>query len=153
MLTEPGAIRLTHKMFTVLPDDARAVRQAVFMEEQGFKTEFDEIDAYARHLVFYDGARPVAVCRYFQTETGKASGEYHVGRIAVVRDLRGRHIGDAVLAAAEAHMRDEGAKSIVLSAQVRASGFYVQNGYLPEGAEYFDEYCPHINMRKILTKE
>lgn len=120
------------------------------MEEQGFQEEFDATDAAARHLVFYDNGRPVAVCRYFQTEAGRESGEFHVGRIAVVREYRGRRLGALVLAEAERRMRLEGARSVVLSAQVRAGGFYRKNGYLPEGEEYLDEYCPHIMMRKTL---
>ena len=34
---------------------ARKVRTAVFMEEQGYKNEFDDHDADAVHLCIYDG--------------------------------------------------------------------------------------------------
>ena len=34
--------------------DARAIRQSVFVEEQGFEYEFDDIDEIALHLVLYD---------------------------------------------------------------------------------------------------
>ena len=33
--------------------DARAIRQSVFVEEQGFEYEFDDIDETALHLVLY----------------------------------------------------------------------------------------------------
>ena len=33
--------------------DAKIVRQRVFVEEQGFENEFDEIDDFAYHLVVY----------------------------------------------------------------------------------------------------
>ena len=32
--------------------DARLIRQSVFVEEQGFEYEFDDIDETALHLVF-----------------------------------------------------------------------------------------------------
>ena len=32
----------------------RSVRQCVFIEEQGFSNEFDEIDETAHHLLFLD---------------------------------------------------------------------------------------------------
>ena len=34
--------------------DARVIRQSVFVEEQGFEYEFDDIDETALHLVLYD---------------------------------------------------------------------------------------------------
>ncbi|MFR8530009.1 MAG: hypothetical protein ACLVDB_02110 [Anaeromassilibacillus sp.] len=43
--------------------EARRIRQAVFVDEQGFHNEFDEIDPEAWHVVLWeDGAalRPVA---------------------------------------------------------------------------------------------
>ena len=42
-----------------LPEEAKTIRRAVFMEEQGFQEEFDEIDGQAGHLVMFDGALPV----------------------------------------------------------------------------------------------
>ena len=39
-------------IYSELPDEARAIRQAVFVEEQGFQEEFDDIDnTEAAHLV------------------------------------------------------------------------------------------------------
>ena len=35
--------------------DARLIRQQVFVEEQGFVNEFDDIDAKAYHAVIYTG--------------------------------------------------------------------------------------------------
>mgnify|MGYP000757946618 CR=1 FL=1 len=36
--------------------DARLIRQQVFVEEQGFVNEFDDIDHEAYHAVIYTGA-------------------------------------------------------------------------------------------------
>ena len=32
------------KMYEEIPQEAKTIREAVFMKEQGFKDEFDEID-------------------------------------------------------------------------------------------------------------
>ena len=37
------------------------IRKAVFMEEQGFQQEFDEIDDRAYHALILDGETPAAV--------------------------------------------------------------------------------------------
>ena len=46
--------------------DAKAIRQSVFVEEQGFEYEFDDIDETALHLVLYDeNDNPCATGRLF----------------------------------------------------------------------------------------
>ena len=61
---------MTFKCYDRLPEEAKAIRTAVFVGEQGFETEFDDIDDVARHIVMYDGERAVATCRYYK---GKAA--------------------------------------------------------------------------------
>lgn len=39
--------------------DARLIRQQVFVEEQGFVNEFDDIDHEAYHAVIYTGGYPI----------------------------------------------------------------------------------------------
>lgn len=46
------------------------IRKAVFMEEQGFQQEFDEIDDRAYHALILDGETPAAVGRLY-TKDGK----------------------------------------------------------------------------------
>ena len=61
-----------------LPACARELRQKVFVKEQGFRDEFDEIDATAVHLVlFADDGAPAATCRIFRSEEEKT---YILGR-------------------------------------------------------------------------
>ena len=138
---------MTFKCYDRLPEEAKAIRTAVFVGEQGFETEFDDIDDVARHIVMYDGERAGATCRYYK---GKG-GEYHIGRIAVVRGERGKNYGAAVLAEGERAAAEEGGTLAVVSAQVRARGFYEKQGYSAVGGEYLDESCPHIKMVKPLA--
>lgn len=132
------------------PDEAN-LRVDVFVVEQKFSVEFDEIDEpnRAEHFVFRDeSGNCVAVCR---TYTEGDPDEWHIGRIAVAKSLRGKGFGREILAAAESFCRDRGAKRVALSAQVRASAFYEKCGYVAEGEVYFDEYCEHIRMVKTLN--
>ncbi len=69
-----------------LSDAAKMIREEVFMREQGFRHEFDEIDAKAVCLVLYEESKPMACGRYFP---GEADGEYVAGRLAVLREYRG----------------------------------------------------------------
>ena len=52
---------------------ARKVRTAVFMEEQGYKNEFDDHDADAVHLCIYDGEEGIATARSYQKPDGVLS--------------------------------------------------------------------------------
>lgn len=125
--------------------DAKKIREEVFIFEQGFQNEFDEIDNYATHLVFYEKNTPVAVCRYY-----KDKNAYIVGRIAVLKAYRGNHFGQRILKVLEKNILSESGKKISLSAQVRVQSFYEKLGYVAKGEIYLDEHCPHIFMEKIL---
>lgn len=130
-----------------LSDAAKMIREEVFMREQGFRHEFDEIDAKAVCLVLYEESKPMACGRYFPGET---DGEYVAGRLAVLREYRGRKLGRRLLEEMEKRILEAGGKRIVLSAQVQAEGFYEKQGYVKSGAVYYDEKCEHIHMEKEL---
>ena len=72
-------------------DQARAhaspIRFAVFVEEQGVprEIELDEHDALSVHVVAFEDQAPVA--------TGRLLPDGHIGRMAVLKDWRGRGIG------------------------------------------------------------
>lgn len=138
---------MTIRSYNALPPEAAAIREAVFMREQGFAEEFDDIDSRAVHLVLFADGVPAATCRYYWN---KDQGCHAIGRIAVQKPFRGRGLGAAVLRAAEAHIARAGGCQAVLAAQVRAGGFYQKQGYLPCGAPFDEEGCPHIWMRKAL---
>lgn len=137
---------LRFEMSVTLPPAAQALRQEVFMEEQGFSYEFDETDNTALHLVLYDDDEAVAVCRMFPD----GPDVWHIGRVAVKKNRRGQRLGEAIIAEAETAVSLHGAKKMVLSAQVQAAGFYKKLGYAQVGGEYLDEHCPHVNMEKLL---
>jgi predicted GNAT family N-acyltransferase len=126
---------------------AKDIRIAVFVAEQGFEDEFDEIDDLAWHIEIWDEHIPVAVGRMFESDK---AGVYTVGRIAVIIEYRRKHLGKTVMEALEDHGRKLGGKVIQLSAQCSAAGFYEKAGYTMEGEVYLDQFCPHIKMSKNL---
>lgn len=134
-----------------LLEDAFAIREAVFVREQGFSRdlEFDATDAAAWHLVLYgENQHPLATGRLFADE--KQPGLWHLGRLAVCKDARGRGMGRLALLEMEKMAEFLDASRLVLSAQQQACGFYEKLGYQPVGKPYLDEFCPHIRMEKAL---
>lgn len=131
--------------FNYLPKEAQAVRTKVFIEEQGFAYEYDEMDQTAWHLVGYECGKPAAACRFFWNEQKKT---YILGRLAVLPEYRGKNLGADMMREAENRVRALGGKSLYLHAQCRASGFYEKQGYQKTGLVEPEEGCPHIWMYK-----
>lgn len=135
------------KAYEKLPEEARFIRQTVFVEEQGFKEEFDSTDNTAIHAVgFVDGA-PIATGRIFPAEE---NGAYYLGRLAVMKGSRKNGTGSAILTFLENEASKRGATKIILHAQIQAQPFYEKNGYTAEGEPFLDESAPHITMVKSI---
>lgn len=137
-------------VYDSLPDEAVEIREKVFVKEQGFEKEFDEIDEKAIHLVMFDEhlQKPVATCRIYE---GGEPGEFILGRLAVVLECRGMNLGSDMIQKAEEVVREKGGKSISLHAQCRVRAFYEKLGFCGYGAEDEDEGCPHCWMKKQLS--
>lgn len=134
------------KVYDMLPKEAVKIREDVFITEQGFKNELDETDKIARHILLFVDGVPAAVCRIF-TDNGKS---WHIGRVAVVKEQRGKGLGKAIMERAEEEIRRLGGVRAELSGQTRVADFYRKLGYTQTGEEYLDEYCPHIAFFKDL---
>ena len=140
-------------------EDAAVVRRAVFMEEQGFQNEFDEVDKDARtiHLTAYDEDGQLMACaRVFPSElepgTETVPGKWVFGRLATKIDMRNKGIGSAVLTEAERRVREAGGQEIHLHAQCSAQPFYVRAGYAAYGPIEFDEHVEHQWMEKDIRE-
>jgi predicted GNAT family N-acyltransferase len=128
--------------------DARVVRLKVFVEEQGIapELELDERDATAVHAVAFDAAgQPVA--------TGRLLPDAHIGRMAVLADVRGQGVGAAILRALTAMAATRGDREVRLHAQRSAIGFYLREGFIAEGEEYMEAGIPHQTMARRLHAE
>jgi len=134
------------KIFNYLHDDAKYIRDIVFVQEQGFVDEYDDKDEVSTHLVMYDCEKPVATCRFFlENEDEK---QYVLGRFAVVKEARKFGFGRKMMEAAEECIKEKGGKIVRIGAQMQAVGFYEKMGYVGEGGKYYEQDCPHMHMKK-----
>jgi len=136
------------KAFNHLPDEAKSIRLAVFVEEQGFAVEFDETDKIATHIVAFENSGvPFGVCRIFPSDE---KGVFIFGRLCILPQYRRCGLGTKILSAAENEAKALGASRLILHAQCRATAFYEKSGYIPYGDIEPDEGVPHIWMGKNL---
>ncbi|MCD8089311.1 MAG: GNAT family N-acetyltransferase [Clostridiales bacterium] len=138
------------KTFHTLPEEAVYIRNTVFVEEQGFKEEFDETDDISAHIIIYEDEEPAGVCRFYYDGKKQA---YILGRLAVIKEFRKRSFGAKLIREAERQVKALKGEKLCLAAQVRAKGFYEKQGYKTEGEEFSEENCPHIMMYKNLINE
>ena len=114
--------------FGCLPEAARRIRETVFMQEQGFCEEFDELDACSWHVLLYQDGEALGTARLFSEQ---GTDNMHIGRVAVLKPARGGGSGSVLLQACCEKAVQLGAKKAVLGAQCRAIPFYEKNGFQP----------------------
>ena len=150
----PTRIRVDTGPWTELRADASAVREQVFIIEQGIAhaLEWDQWDAVSLHAVARDAAgRAVGTGRLLPPEfdaTAPATGQ--IGRMAVLAHARGAGVGSRLLKALMAAAPGFGFAQVVLNAQTRIAGFYVRHGFIAEGDEFMEVGIPHVRMRARL---
>jgi predicted GNAT family N-acyltransferase len=140
-------------------DAAMAIRQAVFVEEQGIAPaeEYDDRDAEAEHLLVIDddGTTPIATCRVFVDDAragATGDGTARLGRLAVLPVARRRGLATLMIAACEERARAAGARRMVLDAQLDAMPLYERSGYTAEGEDFDDgSGIMHRTMVKALV--
>ena len=129
------------KSFKILPEEAINIRTKVFVEEQGFKEEFDTIDKIAEHLILFVDDNPIGTCRYYIKDDS-----YYFGRLAILKDYRNQNYGSLLLKEAINNLKKENAHKVILNSQLSAKDFYSKHGFLQEGEVFYEEGCPHIKM-------
>lgn len=127
--------------------DSYKVREEVFVKEQGFTEEFDNIDKTCTHVVAYDFDNSIATGRVFVNR----DGNYTLGRICVLKTYRKKGIGRQIIESLEKVAMEKGAKELHLGSQLQAKEFYEKLGYISIGELYYEEGCPHVHMvKKVL---
>lgn len=136
------------EVLSELTPEAAKIRADVFMVEQGFSYDLDELDKESAHLLVYEAGVPVGTCRFYRS--AEASDEFILGRLAVLKEFRGQHYGAELMKAAHDLVRIMGGTKVTLSAQVQAQPFYEKLGYTVSGGEHDEEGCPHVYMSRSL---
>ena len=123
------------------------LRREVFVVEQGVALEEDRDgrDDDALHLVAFADGELVGTCRLLPD-----GDRVKLGRMVVRATARGQGIAGLLLAEADARARDLGARTIVLGAQLTATGVYERAGYVAYGDVFDDAGIDHVMMRKDL---
>jgi len=134
--------------WSALGEEARALRTAVFVEEQRIPVEIerDAEDATAVHAVARNRlGLAVGTGRLLAGQGGQPP---RIGRMAVRRDLRGGQVGRAVLEALMRHAGARGDREVMLHAQVSALAFYLRAGFVRHGSEFEEAGIAHQEMRR-----
>jgi predicted GNAT family N-acyltransferase len=132
-----------------LMDDAKAIRTAVFIKEQGYEHEFDQDEATCWNLVLYFNGTPISTGRLKEVDPET----YQIQRIAVLPPYRHQKVGSYTVKFLITKARSLGARKVILGAQLDKIPFYKQLGFrpFPEGEVYFDEGHPHQMMYKVIV--
>lgn len=125
--------------------DWHMIREEVFVKEQGFQNEFDDIDDDATHICVYENGKAIGCIRFY-VENEKM----RIGRLAVLKQARNRQLGAYLLKLAETEIKNAGYHEVYLDAQCRVMGFYEKQGYVTCGEQHMDEHVPHVLMKKVL---
>ena len=120
----------------------RAVRDLVFVEEQGVppELEHDDEDATAFHVLAEDReGTPIG--------TGRLLTTGQIGRMAVIPPWRNRGVGRALLSAL---LAEAGARGLspFLNAQLTAIEFYATFGFIATGPEFMEAGIRHRRMER-----
>lgn len=131
------------KSSDLLFSQVKKIRTAVFTNEQGAdeKSEFDEYDKTADFALLFEDGKAVATARVVLTDKG-----YKIGRIAVLKDGRGKGYGAEIVKAVCRKAFEYGAENVLVDAQNYAVPFYEKLGFKVIGSEIIDRGLPHIPM-------
>jgi N-acetylglutamate synthase-like GNAT family acetyltransferase len=128
--------------------DALAFRRAILRTPLGldFSNADMEVEREDTLFIASDGQRLVGVVMMRNDGADRVT----LRQMAVSEDMRGRHVGQQLLSAFEAHARDLGVRHISLAARKTAIGFYERLGYVAEDDEFIEMTIPHRHMSKAL---
>lgn len=127
---------------------AWAIRRLVFIEEQRVprEIEMDADDAHAFHALALLDGEAVGCGRM----VAHGEKEVKIGRMAVLRNLRGHGIGRDILRFLMERARSRGELTAILHAQLSAEGFYLKEGFKPVGGVFDEAGIPHRQMERAL---
>jgi len=128
-----------------LEQDAKYIREQVFIQEQGIapEDEWDDLDTTVLHFIVYDKEQPIATARLLP--------QHSVGRVAVLVPYRKQGIGKILMQHIIEYARGHKLPYLKLSAQTYVTAFYEALGFHVQGEVYQDCGIPHIDMILELT--
>ena len=124
-----------------------AIRETVFIGEQAVDPglERDGLDDACIHYLCEAGGRPVGTAR-----ARIVGGRIKIQRVAVLKELRGKRIGEALMRFMMADLAasgEAGGREFFLSSQSYAVPFYERLGFEVCSDEFMEAGIPHRDMR------
>jgi predicted GNAT family N-acyltransferase len=129
------------------------IRKKVFIEEQGVyeSIERDEYDRDCSHVLVYEDDIAVATGRIIYVNNIPL-----IGRIAVLKEYRGKQYGDLVVRKLVDQCFRQGEKRVEVHAQLSVIKFYEGIGFVAYGDDYLESNILHrsmyITQESIVTK-
>ena len=125
--------------------EASAIRQPVFVQEQRIpaEMEWDAADAECLHAV---ACNRLGVALGTGRLLEHVPGVAKVGRMAVLRSMRGSAVGRTLLEALVSAARQRGEHEVLLHAQISAEGFYRRAGFERRGPTFEEAGITHVEM-------
>lgn len=119
------------------------IREEVFVKEQGIdiKLERDGKDKECSHVLVFEDNVAVATGRVIDTEKGPL-----IGRIAVLKEHRGKQYGDLVVRKLVDLCFRQGEKVVEVHSQLPVVKFYEGIGFEKSGEEFLENGIKHISM-------
>lgn len=140
-------MKINFKISIGLPKCAEDIRNIVFIKEQGFIVDLDDLDKTCMHIVMYYNDIPVGTARILK----ESDTVYHIGRFAILKEYRNKGLGSRLLHECENFVKTNNIKIIRLDAQYDKRKFYLTNGYkILDKNLFLDENYPHIKLIKNL---
>ena len=119
----------------------RSIRTTVFIQEQRVpvELEWDEFDIASMHLLAFNmQGKPVGTARLLS--------DGHIGRMAVLKEWRGKGYGSAMLKRILDELRSRHIQKAMLNAQTTAVKFYEKFGFQVSGEVFVEAGISHVKM-------
>lgn len=122
------------------------IRRLVFVVEQNCPPELEyEYEEESHHFLAFADQIPAGAARWRKTKKG-----YKLERFAVLKEFRGKKVGEALLMAVLQAVPNDG-NEIYLHAQLTAEKFYLKYNFISFGDQFSEAGIDHITMRYLST--
>lgn len=124
-------------------DSLRAIRHQVFVVEQSVPAdlEFEGDDDQYHHVIAIDAhGNPIG--------TGRISSAGKIGRMAVLRKLRGQGVGSAILGELMQLAAANRISTLTLHSQLHALPFYRRHGFVEFDHTFLEAGISHQRMKR-----
>jgi predicted GNAT family N-acyltransferase len=92
----------------------------------------------------------LVACEGKYVGTGRCLKDGHIGRLAVLREYRGRGLGSMAVQALVKEAKSLGMERVYLGAQKTAVVFYEKLGFSVYGEPYIEASIEHIHMERAI---